>query len=72
MLCTYYCISLSYSFIVGTLEPVGGDISIMAEAAMVDTGQMTRAEKMFDYIAKLRVFLRTEKPDPVFLRTEKP
>jgi hypothetical protein len=34
---------------------VGGDISIMAEAALVETGPMTRAEKkMYEHIAELR------------------
>ena len=34
---------------------MGGDISITAEAALVETGPMTRAEKkMYDHIAKLR------------------
>lgn len=41
--------------VIERLQPLGGDISIMAEATLVETGPMTRAEKkMFEHIAKLR------------------
>lgn len=54
LLFTYCCISYLISLV--AVEPVGGDISIMAEAALVETGPMTRAEKkMYEHIAKLRL-----------------
>lgn len=41
--------------VINRLQPVSGDISIMAEAALVETGPMTKAEKqMYEHIAKLR------------------
>ncbi|KAG0565678.1 hypothetical protein KC19_7G006300 [Ceratodon purpureus] len=40
---------------INRLQPVGGDISIMAEAALVETGPMTQAEKkMYEHSAMLR------------------
>lgn len=58
--CHHYCSHVTIFFILFlwllvAVEPVGGDISIMAEAALVETGPMTRAEKkMYEHIAEFR------------------